>query len=282
MQRSALIGDQIPRDLDSDAKKLIEESLAGLTESVDEMSGHTNVQNFIKWYFILPPIVLLLLTRFGFPVSTSFLILITFQPAVLGSMLTKSVMGYFVAFAVAVIVYLLIRSLERRWRENSDSLSPWWVVAQWCSTGFLWSMWLIQDMANIFVYVPRPLPLAGLILCVVWMVAVQAYIYYSRGGKIQQIVTTKTNTQDIRSATIVDLIYGLVLYYFKIHSNVPMSTTWVFIGLLAGREFAFSLAYGKDALTLASAAKLMGKDVFKVLVGLLVSIALAYLVNLLG
>ena len=143
-------------------------------------------------------------------------------------------------------------------------------------------MWLFQDMANIFVYVQRPLPLVGLILTITWMVAVQAYIYFSKGGRIQQIVQSKTNTHDIRSATIVDLIYGVVLYYFKIQSNIPMSTTWVFIGLLAGREFAFSLAFKKDSLTLASASKLMGKDLGKVLVGLVVSIGLAYLVRALG
>jgi hypothetical protein len=258
------------------------ETVALVDAAIEDMLGHRNVGDFIRWYYILPPIVLLFLTQFGFPVSTSFLILITFQPAVLGSMLTKSVSGYLLAFVVAFLVYILVmRLVEAKWRSEGDKkISPFWVAAQWCSTAFLWSMWLIQDMANIFVYVPRPLPVVGLILAIVWMVVVQAYIYYSKGGKIQQIVTTKTNTSDIRSATIVDLIYGLVLYYFKIQSNIPMSTTWVFIGLLAGREFAFSLTSKKDALTLATASKLMAKDLGKVIVGLLVSIGLAYLVRL--
>ena len=252
-------------------------------EAIETMLGHRNVADFIKWYYVLPPIVLLILTQFGFPVSTSFLILITFQPAVLGPMLIKSVSGYFLAFAVAIVVYLsVMRMLERHWRDSeSDSISKWWIVAQWSSTAFLWSMWLIQDMANIFVYVPRPLPLTGLLLCMAWMVAVQAFIYYTKGGRIQQIVTSKTNTHDVRSATIVDLIYGLVLYFFKIQSNVPMSTTWVFIGLLAGREFAFAFAHRKDGLTLLSASKLMGRDLGKVVVGLVVSIGLAYTVRLL-
>jgi hypothetical protein len=30
-----------------------------------------------------------------------------------------------------------------------------WFVLQWLSTGFLWSQWLMQDLANIFVYLPR-------------------------------------------------------------------------------------------------------------------------------
>lgn len=252
-----------------------------IEEAIKSMMGHRNVMDFIHWYYIIPPIALLFLTQFGFPVSTSFLILITFQPAVLGSMLVKSISGYLLAFVIAILVYLTVmRVFEERWRKSKGcSISKGWVIAQWLSTAFLWSMWLIQDMANIFVYVPRPIPLIGLILAISWMVAVQAYIYYSKGGKIQQIVTSKTNTHDIRSATIVDLIYGLVLYYFKIQSNVPMSTTWVFIGLLAGREFAFSFSRRNDVLTLFSSFKLMSKDLLKVIFGLLVSIALAYFVR---
>ncbi len=252
--------------------------------AIEQMKGHTDVGQFIKWYYLLPPIVLIVITYFGLPVSTSFLILITFQPAVMGDMLTKSIMGYGVAFVFALIVYLTVmRWFEKRWRDSDDEKpGAYWVLLQWCSTAFLWSMWLIQDMANIFVYLPRPLPLLWFIMAVVWMVSVQAIIYYSRGGRIQKVVQQKTNTHDIRSATIVDLIYGITLFYFKNISNVPMSTTWVFIGLLAGREFGFSLAYARDAQTLGKAAKLMVKDISKVTAGLVISIGLAYLVRLLG
>ena len=72
------------------------------------------------------------------------------------------------------------------------------------------------------------------------------YIFYQRGGEIQKIVRVKTNTSDIRSATFIDLFYGLVLLTFKfdtfgIGAKVPMSTTWVFLGMLAGREVALRL-----------------------------------------
>ena len=57
----------------------------------------------------------------------------------------------------------------------------------------------------------------------------------ARSGEIQKIVRVKTNTADIRSATFIDLFYGLVLLTFKfdtfgIGAKVPMSTTWVFLG----------------------------------------------------
>jgi len=40
---------------------------------------------------------------------------------------------------------------------------------------------------------------------------------------------------------MIDSIYGFVLYYFKIKSKIPMSTTWVFLGLMSGREFGMCI-----------------------------------------
>lgn len=60
------------------------------------------------------------------------------------------------------------------------------------------------------------------------MIALHGIIFAARGGEIQKIVLTKTNTVDPRSATFVDLIYAFILLYFKELNDVPMSTTRVF------------------------------------------------------
>ena len=114
------------------------------------------VPDHFSWVYCVPPFVLLLLTRWGVPVSTTFLTLTIFAPKALESMLLKSLLGYATAFVVAIVVYKLVtRSLESRFNRTEGLMSPWWVVAQWCSTGFLWSQWLIQDLANIYVFLPR-------------------------------------------------------------------------------------------------------------------------------
>ena len=267
-------------DVPNPQKRVLEEVVVE-TESLQErMLERRDVEFFITWKHLLPPLVLLFLTRFGFPVSTSFLVLVSFQPAVMPSMLTKSLMGYVVAMVAGLVLYFLImRAVEARWRKEGEGDIGWhWVVFQWGSTAFLWSMWLIQDMANIFVYLPRQPTLFWLLLGVGWMVAVQAFIYYNHGGKIQKVVTSKTNTHDIRSATIVDLTYGLVLYIFKVQSNVPMSTTWVFLGLLAGRELAFALSKS-EGTSLKRAFKLARKDMVKAGFGLGVSVIIALLID---
>ncbi len=202
------------------------------------------------WPYLLPPLVLMLLTRTGIPVSTSFLILTFFKPKGLIDMTMKSILGYALAFCVAIIVWQLItRWLDKRFIDTEIQAGEKriWTVLQWASTGFLWGQWLIQDFANIFVYLPRSLHLSEILISLTILLAMLAFIFYSKGGNIQKIVKAKTNTTDIRSATLIDFTYGIILLFFKEFSNVPMSTTWVFLGLLAGREIAIRYRLELDA-----------------------------------
>jgi hypothetical protein len=51
-------------------------------------------------------------------------------------------------------------------------------------------------------------------------------------------VRNKIKTGDMRSATVIDFLFGCVLFWKASISTFPLSTTWVFLGLLAGREIA--------------------------------------------
>lgn len=230
----------------------------------------------VNWLHVLAPATLLVLTRFGVPVSTTFLILSVFVPRNIEAMLVKSLSGYFVAFIVAILLYWAIRRLTNYLSNNLNSreaTATHWVVLQWTSTAFLWSQWLIQDLANIYVFAPRQVDLSWLLCSILLLLLMQGFIYYHRGGHIQQIVTRKTMTGDVRSATIVDFVYGLILLVFKEWSHMPMSTTWVFLGLLAGREIAMTMQLGNRPLK--DALKLIGTDAFKAFAGLAISVALA-------
>ncbi len=234
------------------------------------------------WPYLLPPVVLLIITRLGVPVSTSFLILTFFNPKNLYDMVVKSMSGYLVALTTAIVIYaVLAKSLEVKFKNSEPTAKEvqWWTVGQWLSTGFLWSQWLIQDFANIYVYLPRQVSLGTLIITLIIFLTLLSYIFYSKGGAIQSIVRAKTNTQDLRSATIIDLAYGIVLYFFKELNNVPMSTTWVFIGLLAGRELSIRYV-GLGSLDRATLGDL-GKDLFKVFLGLVISILLVIIIKVL-
>ena len=235
----------------------------------------------VSWLHAIPPLALLVLTRLGVPVSTTFLVLTVFavtggQPGNLDAMLAKSATGYLVAFAAAIVLFRLVfkRASEYFHRTRGEAIPTYWVFLQWASTGFLWSQWLIQDLANIFVYLPRELSLSWLLFGIIALVAMQGYIFYQFGGEIQKIVTSKTDTTDIRAATIIDFIYGMVLLVFKEWSDMPMSTTWVFLGVLAGRELALSL-YLADTTVKGTVRKVVS-DALKALSGLVVSVVLAF------
>lgn len=40
---------------------------------------------------------------------------------------------------------------------------------------------------------------------------------------------------------MVYFVYAIILIYFKEISNIPMSTTWVFLDLLGGRELTITI-----------------------------------------
>ncbi|MBX2859449.1 MAG: hypothetical protein KTR17_12375 [Cellvibrionaceae bacterium] len=229
----------------------------------------------IQWYHVVPPFAILILTRFGVPVSTTFLVLSVFAPKNIDSMLVKSGMGYLLAFVVAIAVYRFVLHKTTAYfiRTQKEAVSLQWVALQWLSTAFLWSQWLVQDLANIFVYLPREITTVHLLLALVFLVGLQGFTFFNMGGAIQKIVNSKTGTSDIRAATIVDFLYGLILLVFKEWSNMPMSTTWVFLGLLAGRQFAISAFLSEPPMR--ETRRIVLFDALKALIGLLISVVLA-------
>jgi phosphate/sulfate permease len=229
----------------------------------------------LQYYHVIPPLVILVLTRFGIPVSTTFLILAVFNPKNIDAMLLKSGLGYIVAFIVAIFVYRFVIKGTAKYfaRTRDEPVQHYWIVLQWFSTAFLWSQWLVQDLANIFVYLPRSLELWQVLAAISVFVALQGIIFFQMGGAIQKIVNSKTGTADIRAATIIDFLYAIILLVFKEFSNMPMSTTWVFIGLLAGRQYAISLLIYKPPISETS--RIVVGDALKALSGLVVSIVLA-------
>lgn len=229
----------------------------------------------VQWYHALAPLVLVILTRVGIPISTSLLVLSAFASSlVLEKILIKSALGYGIAAVFAFVVWMVISKWDRESKPINPKYAKHWRIFQWCSTGFLWFTWLSHDIANIAVFLPRTLDVPMLIGVLSVFVLGLAYIFWDRGGKIQKIVTTKSNTAYVRSATLVDLSYAFVLVYFKQMNDIPMSTTWVFVGLLCGRELAIATRQAAN-YTFKDVFPIVGKDVLKLVFGLGISVLLA-------
>jgi hypothetical protein len=239
-----------------------------------------------RWIDLLPLLTLLALTRFGLPVSTSFLVLTAVAPLELEGMLRKSLAGYGLAFLVAALVY----GLFSPWLEGirggpglpstepespSRGLNPW-TALQWLATGALWSQWLIQDLANIYVYLPRRLNLAELLVSLVVLCGAVGLMVALGGGPIQGRLRSKCRLQDPRSTSLISLLYSLVLLAFLGGNRLPMSTSWLFLGLLAGRELGLACrGLGRPARAILADLSL---DLLRAGAGLATSLAVALLV----
>ncbi|MDC0057456.1 hypothetical protein OAJ74_04795 [Alphaproteobacteria bacterium] len=228
----------------------------------------------IQWYHAAAPLILVLLTRGGIPVSTTFLVLSAFaSTVVLEKVLIKSVIGYGLAAVIAYLVWIAVSYfINEKFDKVKTKHRRAWVIAQWCTTGFLWYTWLSHDVANIAVFLPRELSVPLLVVSIAILSALLFYIFWDKGGRIQRVVYSKTGTRYTRSATIIDFVYAIILLYFKQYNDIPMSTTWVFVGLLCGRELA--IATMNKEYKLRYVFPLIGKDFLKMIFGLSVSVGI--------
>lgn len=226
------------------------------------------------------PLILLIITRLRMPVSTTFLLLSAFSGSASGiiSVTQKSLLGYFVSFTMAIIVWLLLGKIVNKMLKGTPH--PLWRVAQWIISGALWSVWIMQDAANIAVFLDRSLSVWGFVFFTGFIFFGLGLLFYLKGDKIQQIVKEKSQVTDVRAASIIDLVYAIILFFFKEMSTIPMSTTWVFLGLLGGREIAMQFSkHSSTGRKSMDTIRLVLRDAFFAFIGLLISITLAILVN---
>lgn len=238
----------------------------------------------LGWVDLLPPVAVLALTRAGAPVSTSFLMLTAFAPGSLPGLLRQSLLGYGAALVVGALVYgsvawLLARPDEAgepgeagETGEAQDS-HPRWLLLQWLAGGWLWGQWLIQDLANVYVYLPRRLDALEMALSLGGLCAGVCLLLANDGGPIQRLLLSKSHVDDPRSATLISATYGLILAGFAATSRQPLSSTWIFLGLLAGRELALQIRHQERPA--AAVASQLGADIGRAALGLAVSVGLA-------
>jgi phosphate/sulfate permease len=232
---------------------------------------------------LLAPIVLVIITRLKAPISTTFLILGLFGGQNIEKMLTKSFLGYGIAFSSALIIWGTLSVVFKKDYDDTESeedSGTFWQTAQWFSTSFLWVAWLLQDTANIAVFLPRKLSFIEVIVALFIISLALTLIIKTNGGKIQEVVSEKTDLKSAKAATIVDLVYASILLIFQKWSNIPMSTTWVFLGMLAGREVILHIMTSKDRPYLDTFRQ-VGKDVVLASLGIAISIFIFILSSLL-
>jgi len=249
-----------------------------VTWGVLQSKGFSEAPTEFTFLQVAAPLFLIILTRLRMPVSTTFLLLSVFATKIAGvtNVLVKSLSGYFIAFTGAILLWMTLG----RWMHAKFKGEPhpaWWPT-QWAVSGFLWCVWVAQDAANIAVFLPRQLGFGQFLGFAATIVLGLALLFFLRGDKIQTIVNEKQAVFDVRAATVIDFLYAAILLTFKLLNNVPMSTTWVFIGLLGGRELVYAMRI-TETRTPKQALFIMGRDALYAGIGLLVSLVLAASIN---
>lgn len=248
--------------------------------SPDGTSKYPHPERFSFWQ-IIAPLVLLILTRMRMPVSTTFLILSVFSADTSGitSVVWKSWSGYIMAFILSFLVWYFSYNMIKKYFKSRKAHGAWTAV-QWTVSGTLWAVWVMQDGANIAVFLPRQQSLFEFIIFALTIFFGLGLLFYLRGDRIQRVVSEKVRISDIRAATLVDLTYVILLIYKLFISTVPMSTTWVFLGIIGGREIAISLARTKKGKKhRKKAGKMIFRDFAYAMTGLFISVALAAAAN---
>lgn len=180
------------------------------------------------------------------PVSTTFLLLSVFGADASGisSIVFKSLSGYGMAFILSFLVWYFSYNIIKKF-FTSRKHHPAWTAIQWTVSGSLWAVWVMQDGANIAAFLPRQQSLFEFVIFSSTIFFGLGLLFYLRGDKIQEVVSEKVRISDVRVATLIDFTYVLLLIYKLFISTVPLSTTWVFLGVIGGREIAVSLARNK-------------------------------------
>ncbi len=242
----------------------------------DGISDYPHPETF-NYFQVIAPLILLILTRLRMPVSTTFLMLSVFSASSSGitSVVSKSLSGYGMAFVLSFVVWYFSYGVIRKFFSQRRTSSIWTFV-QWVVSGTLWAVWVMQDGANVAVFLPRQQTLGQFLIFAFTIFFGLGLLFFLKGDKIQKVVSEKARISDVRAATLIDFTYVVLLIYKLFISTVPMSTTWVFLGVIGGREIAVSLSREKNGRKhKVKSVKMIGKDVSYAAIGLFVSLALA-------
>src|SRR5690554_2915792 len=166
-------------------------------------------ENFV-FLQLAAPIVLLVITRMRMPISTTFLLLnvFTYEAGTIVGVMQKSFMGYVLAFVLGIVVWFVLERFFKNYLRGKAA--PYWRPFQWLTSGTLWAVWIMQDAANIAVFLPRQLNLWEFLGFAGFVFLGLGILFYLKGDRIQDIVTKKTRVTDVRAATIVDLVYAII------------------------------------------------------------------------
>ena len=240
-------------------------------------------ENHINVLFIFLPILLYFFTKKRIPVSATFLVIPLFaNKSTIESMINKTSVSYFLSLVISLMVYNFLYTKYKDLISNDkENTSKTWIIAEYVSTGILWFSWLSISLCNFVVFLPREFSLLDIILLSIIGLSTIYYILITRGGEIQKIITQKSDVKNIKTAVIFNTLFAFMLLFIQHINNVPITSTWMFLGVLAGREIAISINTFsiRGALKYKNCLLKIWRDLFSAILGIVFSLVFVYIFN---
>ncbi len=191
---------------------------------------------------VLIPLLLNIFTKYGIPVSATFLIIPLFGTSnTIHIMITKTITSYFLAFMVSFFIWSFIyKNLTNIIKNTNEEVNKFWNIIEYITTGLVWIAWNILSICVFVVFVDRQFNIYELVIFNLIVIFILYLLINNSGGKIEKIIKEKRGSNNKKTTAIFNLLFAIILLYLQFFSNVPLTTTWVFLGLLAGKELAMT------------------------------------------
>ncbi len=198
---------------------------------------HIEYKDSFGYSLLLLPILVALFNYFGIPVSIAFLSIPLFiSGEIVKAMIAKAFLNYFLAFAISFIFWNILYVEFKKILKKKDN-HKFWMIVEYISIGILWCCWLNTCVSSFMVFLPPKLDLKHLLLLLVIGTIIISIITILRSNdKMEQIIEEKTDVNNIMFSVLFNVLHSVVLVVLKLNSEVPIATSWIFTGLLDGRE----------------------------------------------
>ncbi len=190
---------------------------------------------------LLLPMLLSLFNYFGIPVNLTFLSIPLFTDGkIVKSMVVEAFINYFLAFIISFVFWNILYVKFKKFLRKKDNYQFWRII-EYISIGILWYCWLNTCVSSFMVFLPPKLYLEHLILLlIIGSIVISIVTILRPEDKMEQIVEEKTDVKNIMSSVLFNILHSVVLLTLKLNSKVPIATSWIFIGLLDGRELGIT------------------------------------------
>ncbi len=202
--------------------------------------NRTRYNPHLSIFLLLLPVIIDILTKLRMPLSAAFLVIPVFSDSgTVKGMVTKTFMSYVLAFVVSFLAWKIIYTLFRGHVrvKKDEQIGKVWIFMEYIFTGAVWAMWLTISACNFVVFLLRVFVLKDFILFLFMGILCIYLMVYNGGGEMLKIIEDKSDV-DIKNTTIFNALLSITMLIIRCVSKIPITSTWMFLGTMAGRELA--------------------------------------------